>query len=123
MTTRFGELFGKLRRKNARLSLRAFCTTHGFDPGNVSKLERGRLPVPESSEVLERYALALSLKKGSTEWNEFHDAAAVERGRIPSELLSDEEVVSKLPVLFRTLRGDRVSSSELEALIAVIRRT
>lgn len=122
MATRFGEMFARLRRERRRQSLREFCATHNFDPGNVSKLERGRLAVPESQEVLERYAGALGLEPGSDEWTEFMDVAAAERGRIPPELLSDEEMVGKLPVLFRTLRGDRVSPEELEGLMDVIRR-
>lgn len=123
MSTSFGEFFAKVRRDNVQVSLREFCQKHGFDPGNVSKLERGRVAVPESPEVLERYARALGLLASSKEWVQFFDLAAAERGRIPAELMDDAEVVAKLPILFRSLRGERVSESELSGLIEMIRRT
>ena len=118
---KFGEFFRAMRAKR-RLSLREFCLANGFDPGNLSRLERGLLPPPESREKLETYAKALRLKKGSDEWYTFFDLAAAERGRIPEDVLSDGELVSKLPVLFRTLRGQRVDDEALDDLVERIRR-
>ena len=118
---KFGAFFREMRAR-AGLSLREFCLAHGFDPGNISKLERGLLPPPESGEKLEEYAKALRIKKGSENWYVFFDLAAAERGRIPEDILSDEEVVSKLPVLFRTLRGQRVDEAALDDLVERIRR-
>jgi transcriptional regulator with XRE-family HTH domain len=120
--TQFGSYFARLRRERTRLSLRQFCDRHGFDPGNISKLERGRLSPPQSLEVLEKYARALGLKKGSDEWYEFFDLAAAARGEIPADILEDTEVVSHLPILFRTLRGERVPNKQLKKLIEIIRR-
>lgn len=118
----FGQYF-KERRIASGKTLRAFCEEHGFDAGNLSKLERGKLNAPESDEKIEQYAVALGLQPGSTEWFEFFDKAAAERGRLPSDLASDEEILAKLPVLFRTLRGARIDSEHLDALIERIRRT
>jgi len=120
--TSFGAYFKKCRVAAGK-TLRAFCEEHGLDPGNISKLERGRLGPPESDDKLEEYARALGLKRGSTEWYEFFDKAAAERGRIPADLLSDEELLGRLPVLFRTLRGAKIDSKRLDALIERIRRT
>ena len=117
----FGEFFRAMRAKK-RLSLRDFCLTNGFDPGNISRLERGLLPPPESDEKLQAYAGALGIRRGSSDWFTFFDLAAAERGRIPRDVLSDTEVVQQLPVLFRTLRGQRVSEEELDALLHRIRR-
>lgn len=123
MTARsFGAYF-KERRIALDKTLRAFCEENGFDPGNLSKLERGRLAPPESEDKLEEYASALSIKRGSTEWYEFFDRAAAERGRVPADLLSDEELLGKLPVLFRTLRGAKIDPKRIDALIERIRRT
>lgn len=122
MATTFGGFFAKLRRERTGLSLREFCAKHGFDAGNISKLERGRLAVPQARDVLDRYADALGLVEGSDEWYRFYDLAAAERGRIPDDLLSDDEVVGKLPVLFRTLRGERVTDEQMQGLIDLIRR-
>src|SRR5690348_16175371 len=121
MASPFGEFFARMRRERTGLSLREFSAQHGFDAGNLSKLERGRLAAPESREVLERYAHALGIGDGSSEWYEFFDLAAAERGRIPEDLLDDEAVVGKLPILFRTLRGERVTDEQLRGLIEIIR--
>ena len=82
------------------------------------------MAVPQGHAVLERYAAALGIPKGSDEWYEFFDLAAAESGRIPADLLSDSEVARKLPVLFRALRDDDASDREkLKALIQVVRRS
>ena len=99
---RFGELFKQLRIESGQ-TLRAFCLKHGFDPGNISKIERGRLAPPKSQKKLTGYANALGLKKGSDEWQQIFDRAAAEQGQIPADLL-DDELVAKLPVFFRALR-------------------
>jgi transcriptional regulator with XRE-family HTH domain len=119
--SKFGDFFRGVRAK-AGLSLREFCLDNGFDPGNISRLERGMLPPPESPEKLEQYAKALRIRKGSDDWYSFFDLAAAERGRIPEDVLKDEELVDRLPVLFRTLRGQRVDEDSLDDLIKRIRR-
>jgi len=117
----FGNYFKGLRIKR-RMTLRQFCEKFGFDAGNISKLERGLLPPPQSREKLEQYAQALGLKKGTTTWYEFFDLAAASRGQIPEEILRDDKLVAKLPVLFRTLRGERVPEEKLDELMEVIRK-
>jgi len=120
---RFGRFFAEIRRKRLKLSLREFCERHGLDPGNVSKLERGKLPPPQGKEVLERYAEALGLNPGSDDWYRFFDFAAATRGEIPAELMEDDEVVQHLPVFFRSLRGQRVSEEQLRKLLDLIRKS
>jgi transcriptional regulator with XRE-family HTH domain len=120
----FGEFFAHQRRTRTDLSLREFSETHGFDAGNLSKLERGRMSVPQSRDVLERYARALGIPKGSDDWYEFFDRAAAEAGRIPADLLSDADVARKLPVLFRALRDDDANDEDkLRELIEIVRRS
>ncbi len=97
----FGELM-KTYRLEAGFSLREFCVSNGLDAGEHSKIERGRLAAPNRERV-EMYADALGLQPGSDKWMALFDAAAAERGRIPDDILSDEEVVDKLPVLFREI--------------------
>jgi transcriptional regulator with XRE-family HTH domain len=122
---RFGG-FVRARRAELALPLRIFCQEHGFDPSNWSKLERGRLAPPQG-QTLEKYAKALKLKKGSTEWFEFFDLASAETGRIPPDL-AEGEVAGKLPILFRTLResakdGGQDKERLLEELKKIIRET
>lgn len=120
-TSHFGEFFKK-RRMALGLTLREFCRLNSLDPGNVSRLERGLLPPPQSREILESYAKLLKLKKGSDEWYQFFDLAAAGSGRIPSEFLEDKEILSRLPILFRTLRGQKVPDEQLDELVRKIRK-
>lgn len=117
----FGNFLGGLRRRNLKLSLREFCARNGFDPGNLSRLERGKVPPPRSREILEKYAYALGLQQGSDDWFTFFDLAAACRGEIPEDLAADENVLERLPVLFRTLRGDQIDEGKLDELIELIR--
>lgn len=117
---RFGEFF-KQRRIASGLTLREFCRQNGLDSGNISKLERGRLSPPRDREKLASYAKLLGLEKESSEWYTFFDLAAAATGTIPHDVLQDQEVVEKLPVLFRTLRGQQVSDEQLDALVEKLR--
>ena len=118
----FGDFFKEQRIKR-RLTLRQFCQQFGFDPGNISKLERGLLSPPHLKEKLQEYASALGLKKESKEWYEFFDLASAHRGKIPEEIMKDKELVAKLPMFFRTLRGEKVSEKKLNELIEKIRKS
>ena len=120
METLFGEYFRRCREESG-ITLRSFCAAHGFDPGNISRLERGTFPPPESIEKLREYAIALGLKSGSTEWIEFFDRAAASRGQIPQDLQQVQDLVRHLPLLFRTLRGQKLSSENLDKVIEVVR--
>ena len=116
----FGYFFKKIRISLA-ITLRQFCNKNGLDPGNISKLERGVLPPPQNREKLKEYALLLNIKEGSDDWYTFFDLAAVETGKIPTELMSNENIVDQLPILFRTLRGQKVPEEKLDELIKKIR--
>jgi len=118
----FGNHFKSLRIKKG-MTLRNFCQTCGLDAGNMSKLERGMIAPPKSREVLEKYAACLDIKEGSDDWYTFFDLAAVCSGQIPPELMSDEKLVAKLPLIFRTLRGQDVPEDQLEDLAELISRS
>jgi transcriptional regulator with XRE-family HTH domain len=118
-TVTFGEFF-KAKRLAAGYTLRRFCAEFGFDPGNISKMERGIL-APSPSNI-EEYARCLKIKKGSDEWQEFVDLAAASQGRIPPDIMGDEELVAKLPLVFRTLRNERPTEAQLDELIAIVRK-
>lgn len=112
---RFGDFF-KARRIALGFTLRQFCLDNKLDPGNMSKLERGLFPPPQH-EKLEEYAKLLQLKEGSDDWYKFFDLAAAEAGKIPQDILTNEEVVKKLPILFRTLRGKKIPDEKLNRLV------
>jgi len=116
----FGKFFKKMRQKSG-LTLRQFCLKHKLDPGNISKIERGRAAPPKSRESLEKYATLLEIEKDSEDWYTFFDLAAACSGRIPPDLM-DEDLVEKLPLVFRTLRGEKLTSKKLLDLAELIRK-
>ena len=117
----FGD-FIRAQRTALRLSLRAFAEAAGMDPGNASRIERGQVPPPEAPDVLGRIATALRLKKKTREYEQLFDLAAMAKGRVPEDLLSDSEVAARLPILFRTLRSKPLTTAQFEKLIESIRK-
>jgi transcriptional regulator with XRE-family HTH domain len=115
MGTFFGELF-KNKRLGLGKTLRQFCLENGLDPGNISKLERGILSPPISGEKLTQYAKCLGIQEGTDDWLEFFDRARAEAGRIPEEILANKDIVSRLPLVFRTLKGQKLNEKQLEKL-------
>jgi transcriptional regulator with XRE-family HTH domain len=120
-TNIFGEFFKKKRIEIGK-TLRQFCIENNLDPGNISKLERGILPPPVTEEKLEHYARCLKIKKGSDDWYEFFDLAHASTGRIPEEILSNKNLLSKLPLVFRTLRGQKLTKEQLNKLAKELKK-
>lgn len=118
----FGEFF-KEKRIALKKTLRQFCAENKLDPGNISRLERGLMPPPQGSDKLEEYAFYLHIKKGSDDWYTFFDLARIDAGRIPESLLNNESVAASLPILFRTLRGQKISEKKLERLVELIKKS
>ena len=108
----FGEFFKK-KRIGLRKTLREFCREHELDPGNISKLERGRVQPPQNKEILLKYAGYLQLD--GDERQTFHDLAAIGANRIPEDL-TEAEVAKRLPLFFRTIRGKDFSEEKLREL-------
>ena len=117
----FGEIF-KRKRLEQKLTLRKFCLKYGLDPGNISKVERGRLSPPQDTSKLEDYAKWLGIKKNSDDWNRFMDLAAAGAGIIPKDILSDEELLEQMPLVFRFIREQDFSEDKLNKLIEKIRK-
>lgn len=117
----FGEFF-KQKRRDLGLTLREFCRINGFDPGNISKIERNLLPAPQSKERRLLYAQALGIKEGTDDWLRFCDLAATSVGKIPLDIASDAELMNALPVLFRSIRNKDLEKEDIEKLIKSIRR-
>ena len=116
----FGDLFKQLRL-NAGLTLRQFCEENSFDAGNISKLERGILPPPHSPEKLCAYADALKIKPGDDAYLDFFDLASVATKHFPLKNLSEQTLLDKLPVLFRTLDNKDLTADKLDRIIAMIK--
>lgn len=120
MAGAFGQLLKELRLKTGQ-TLREFCSRHGFDPGNYSRIERG-LFAPPQGEKIKDYAAALGVEVGSDTYVDLLDRAAADRGELPHDLLSNEQLVAELPVLFRTLRSRPLDDDKLDKLAELIRK-
>jgi len=119
----FGEMLRE-KRKELRLGLREFAQRAELDPGNLSKIERGRLGAPQTASMLDRICLALELDLDAEEAVALRDQAAAENGQIPEEILSDEAVMARMarmPVLLRTVHNKQLGPEQLDRLIEMIR--
>jgi len=116
----FGELVKELRIAQNK-TLRQFCLDHGHDPSNWSKIERDVNRPPHDEGTLMRWARQLGLKSGTEAWQDFMDQAAIARGQLPKAVLKDDELLAKLPVFFRSIRGAELGETELDDLIQKIK--
>ena len=85
---RFGA-FVRERRKATGISLREFSRRNGFDPANISRIERGISSPPKSQEIIDSIAKALQLTDDSSEWRHLHQLAAAETGQLPDQIAQD----------------------------------
>ena len=113
--------FAKEKRLSLGVSLREFCRQNSLDWGHLSKVERGKASPPKSPEVLAKYAHALGIREGSDDWQAFHDLAAISAGSIPREIMEEGELVAQLPLVFRTIRGQKLTPEQLGELAEMIR--
>lgn len=114
----FGE-FVKEFRISRKITLRDFCRKNEFDPSNWSKVERGILSPPKSKETLKNIARSLDMEEGSDHYYRLFDLALI--GHIPNDLVEDPAYLEKLPIFFRTLRGEKPSESELSQIIEIVK--
>lgn len=114
----FGD-FIKGQRIKKNITLREFCRINTLDPSNWSKIERGIMPPPKSKEVLTAIAESLQMKTGSEEYQTLLDLAAI--SQIPTHLLTDQSIIEKLPLFFRTLRGEKPTREELEKILQIVK--
>ena len=117
----FGDFF-KQKRIGLGLTLREFCRINEFDPGNISKIERGLLSPPQSSEKRLEYAKALGIEEGTDAWLEFCDLAVMGAGKIPPYVVSNEKLMNALPILFRSIRRKELDEDDLKNLVNSIKR-
>ena len=110
-------------RRQQELPLRRFCERFDLDPGTYSKMERGLRPPPKSNQAQKKMACQLGLEEGSEAWRSFMDAAAASAGQVPQDILDDEALAAKLPVIFRTIRGEKLTEGQLHKVAELMRST
>lgn len=117
----FGDFF-RLKRIALGLTLRAFCERYGYDPGNISRLERNILPPTLDDEKLAGYAKALKIERDTEGWIMFHDLAHAAKGQIPTDIKNQENISDLLPAFFRTMRNKKLDKKKLEQLIELLNK-
>ena len=110
--------FIKSKRIEKEITLRSFCRECQLDPSNWSKVENGISSPPKSKEILDRIKKALNLSR--EEYLTMIDLAIVDS--IPVDLINDE-ILNKLPIIFRTIRGEKSTRKELEWIYEIIKRS
>jgi len=115
MSDTFGGALRQLRLSQGK-TLRQFCKEHGFNPGNWSRYERDRIP-PPAEGVVWTWLIRFGVEEDSEGWYHITDLANVARSQMPYDLMSDAELVPKLPVLFGALRLDRDKLVDLAEII------
>lgn len=117
----FGDLF-RTKRIALGLTLRTFSERFGYDPGNISRLERNILSPSLDDEKLAGYAMALQIKDGGEEWVLFHDLAHTAKGAIPKDILKNKQILTLLPAFYRTARGEKLDNNKIKALIKLLNK-
>ena len=115
----FGEFF-RQKRLASEMTLRSFCQRYGYDPAYISRIERGILTPPENKEKLKAFAFALKIKEGTEEWVIFFDLAYISKGQIPKDITSNKNTLEYLPLLFRTVRGKKITPIRIKKLIKLL---
>lgn len=115
----FGEFF---RQKRIALgyTLRSLCERYGYDPGNISRLERNILSPSIDRQKLEGYATALKIPRDSEEWTTFFDLGYAAKGKIPEDVLKSPYILSILPAFYRTARGKKLDKRKINQLIKLL---
>lgn len=119
MNENFG-IFFRDRRIALGFTLRAFCERFGYDPGNISRLERNILTPSVDENILKGYAKALQIEQDSPEWVTFFDLAYTAKGTIPLDIRNNQQIMSVLPAFYRTARGEKLDKKKINELINLI---
>lgn len=115
----FGVFF-RSHRVILGFTLRSFCERFGYDPGNISRLERNILTPSVDENILKGYAKALQIPEGSSDWVTFFDLAHVAKGTIPIDIRNNEQMMTVMPAFYRTLRGEKLGKEKINKLIALL---
>ena len=115
MAARFGE-FLREKRLEAGYGLRRFAQEIGWQPSNLSAVERGRKNPPREASALEAIASALAFDQGSSDWKTLFDLAS-RPGEPPADVARYAGRQPVIPVLLRTLENRQLSEDELRELI------
>jgi transcriptional regulator with XRE-family HTH domain len=118
----FGNFVKSIRLANG-ITARDASQGAGMLPSNFSKLEHGALKPPQDGAKQKHLAGAIGIKLGTEQETQFFDLAAKTNKAVPidlADIISKEDAV---PLLLRTIGNKRLSKSDIERLIEIVRGT
>lgn len=118
MKKTFGQYFREKRIEKS-LTLREFCKKNNYDIGYISRLENDLFLPPEDEEKLKKLAQAIGLREKTTDWQEFTDLVAINRGQLPKDI--NQNVLNYLPAFFRKASKKKVEEEDVKKLISLIK--
>lgn len=116
----FGQ-FIKEKRQKLGYTLREFCKKYNLDPGNWSKIERELHKPPKNKLILNEIARYLEIQENSPEYINLLDIADFDQGKIPEDILKNDDIKNLLPLFFRTIRDTKPTEKELLGIIEAIK--
>ncbi len=63
------------------------------------------------------------MAEGTPDRQLFFDLAAATNGMLPADLRADADMVARMPLVFRVLRGDPLTEEKLRELYEMIQKT
>jgi len=67
------------------------------------------------------WAEQLGITEYSSDWYTMIDLAAIEKGIIPFDLKKNQSALEKLPLFYRTLRGQKPTENEMKKIAELLR--
>lgn len=119
-TLHFGQLLKEIRIKETRLGLRRFANLIEMAPSNLSNIERGKSPPPNSKPKIDSICDALGLGQEDPKRDEFFDLAAKHKDRIPADVAQTIKDNPIIPLLVRTVGNKPLSKDKIEGLAAYL---
>jgi len=117
----FGGLLKKIRVEDAGIGLRAFAELIGYQPSNLSNLERGRAKPPAAHKKILEICDALGLAECDPKRQKLIDLAARERDAVPGDVAEAIKTQPGIPVLVRTIYNRQLSETKLKELAEYIK--
>ena len=117
----FGSLLKQIRVEDAGIGLRAFAELIGYQPSNLSNLERSRAKPPASHKKLMEICNALGLGEHEPKRQELIDLAAQERNAVPGDVEEAIKAQPGIPVLVRTVQNKQLDEEKLNELTEYIK--
>ena len=116
--------FGRLireRRRELQMTLGDFADKADIDAGNLSRIENDRVAPPQNQAVLNRICSGLGYDLDAPEAKHLRDVAAIQNGRLPHDIVENEEIMAQMPLLLRSVAKHRLNSKEVDRLVELIR--